>query len=240
MSADRPKGRGGCVHMRRDGTGLCGANAVRGTDACKNHGGKPLEKLKAEGAVRLEVQRWGLNSAVTLADPGTVLLRLVTQSAQRAEMLAGLLQEAYEAAERLRAAHEAEELVELEDHGEDGERADTQRVREDLQRIFTSGGVAALVGHQYGATKDGDVYATGEAIRGLARLEAEERDRCAGFAAKAIAAGLAERQVRLAERMGAAVIEILRSSVEGLPAEMQQQVMHRAATRLRALDGSGR
>lgn len=53
----------------------------------------------------------------------------------------------------------------------------------------------------------GDTYGefgnkTGEYIRGLVQLEAQERDRLAGFAAKAIAAGLAERQVRLAERQG--------------------------------------
>ena len=34
---------------------------------------------------------------------------------------------------------------------------------------------------------------TGEAIRGLADLEAKERERCANFASKAVAAGLAER-----------------------------------------------
>jgi hypothetical protein len=43
---------------------------------------------------------------------------------------------------------------------------------------------------------------TGEYIRGLVALEAQERDRLVGFAAKAIAAGLAERQVRMAERQG--------------------------------------
>ena len=41
---------------------------------------------------------------------------------------------------------------------------------------------------------------TGEAIRGLADLEAKERERCANFASKAVAAGLAERTVRIAER----------------------------------------
>jgi hypothetical protein len=44
------------------------------------------------------------------------------------------------------------------------------------------------------------IYVTGEAIRGLADLEAKERERCANFATKAIAAGLAERTVRIAER----------------------------------------
>lgn len=45
-------------------------------------------------------------------------------------------------------------------------------------------------------------HKTGEYIRGLIKLESDERDRLAGFAAKAIAAGLAERTVRIAERTG--------------------------------------
>jgi hypothetical protein len=48
--------------------------------------------------------------------------------------------------------------------------------------------------------RDVGVYVTGDAIRGLADLEAKERERCANFASKAVAAGLAERTVRIAER----------------------------------------
>ena len=61
-------------------------------------------------------------------------------------------------------------------------------------------GVAALVGNTYGATKDVGVYVTGEVIRRLTDLEAKERERCANFADKAVAAGLAERTVGIAER----------------------------------------
>jgi len=50
---------------------------------------------------------------------------------------------------------------------------------------------------------------TGEYIRGLIQLEAQERDRLAGFASKAIAAGLAERQVRMAERQGEMLAAVL-------------------------------
>ena len=39
-------------------------------------------------------------------DPGEVLLRLVTQSTAQAEIYARLLQEAFDAAERLKEAHE--------------------------------------------------------------------------------------------------------------------------------------
>ena len=40
-------------------------------------------------------------------DPGETLLRLVSQSAARAEMYARLLEDAYEAAERLKQSHDA-------------------------------------------------------------------------------------------------------------------------------------
>jgi hypothetical protein len=60
----------------------------------------------------------------------------------------------------------------------------------------------ALVADIWIKTDRGDEYKAGEYIRGLAKLEAEERDRCAGFCTKAIAAGLAARQVALAEKQG--------------------------------------
>ena len=59
----------------------------------------------------------------------------------------------------------------------------TTRAR-DLDRIFSTGVVAALVGNTYGAAKDVGVYVTGEAIRGVADLDAKERDRWANFASK--------------------------------------------------------
>jgi hypothetical protein len=75
------------------------------------------------------------------------------------------------AAERLKQAHDADELK-----IEDSETAES--ARRDLVHIYNTGGVAALVGNTYGAAKDVGVYLTGEAIRGLADLEAKERERC--------------------------------------------------------------
>ncbi len=189
------------------------------------HSGMSIDKARAKGAVVLELQRWGLGD--TTVDPGEVLLRLVTQSAARVELLSRLLQEAYDAADRLKATHEAERLmvVEPDDRDDRPPPAAAQAAYEDLRRVFATGGVAALVGQQYAATKDGDLYATGEAIRGLAKLEAEERDRCANFAAKAVAAGLAERQVRVAERQGATMAAVLRAVLGDLglnPAQLAQ------------------
>ena len=49
-------------------------------------------------------------------------------------------------------------------------------------------------------------YKACEYIRGLAQLEPQERDRCANFATKAVAAGPAERTVRIAERQGQLIV----------------------------------
>ena len=190
----------------------CGKHAITGATVCESHGGN-APQVRAKAAVRAEVTRWGLGD--TTVDPGETLLRLVSQSAARADHYARLLEEAYAAAERLKTAHEAQKLVyETGDYNrddEDGsEHPEIQTARADLERIFTVGGVAALIGHSYSATNTGAVFATGEAIRGLAQLEAAERDRCAGFAAKAIAAGIAERQVRLAERQ----IEVMLAALD--------------------------
>jgi hypothetical protein len=194
-----------------------------------------LAKARAEGNVVVELQNWGLGD--TTVDPGEVLLRLVTQSAARVEFYGRLLGEAYGAAERLRAAEATPESDLLE--------AETARL--DLERVLNTGGVAALVGHTYAGTQTSGVIATGEAIRGLAKLEADERDRCANFAGKAVAAGLAERQVRLAEKQGAMLAAVIAGVARVLghdPADpataslIQGEIARHAGLDLRTVEGS--
>lgn len=72
----------------------------------------------------------------------------------------------------------------------------------------------ALVADIWIQPEHGDAYKAGEYIRGLAKLEAEERDRCANFATKAIAAGLAERQVRMAERQGELLAIMVQAAIK--------------------------
>lgn len=117
----------------------------------------------------------------THTDPGEVLLRLVSQAATRAEFYSELLQEQYERADA-------------------GQETTTLPAR-----------IAVLVGRTFALNRDGQPVPVAEAIRALVQLEGEERDRTANFATKAIAAGLAERQVRLAERTGAMMAEVLRA-----------------------------
>lgn len=130
-----------CKAMSKQTGKECKNWAIKGGEVCRNHGGN-AKQVRAKAAIRAEVMDWGLGD--TTIDPGEVLLRLVTQSAARAQ----------------RYAAELEQLVDDE------------------------GLAAAMIGEVEIPTKYGG-YKAGEYIRGLAQLEAQERDRCANFASKA-------------------------------------------------------
>jgi hypothetical protein len=70
---------------------------------------------------------------------------------------------------------------------------------------------------------------TGEAVRGLADLEAKERERCANFATKAIATGLAERTVRVAERQGQLMVEMVQTALREVELSPEQVSAFKAA-----------
>ena len=112
----------------------CKRKAIPGGEVCRWHGGG-ARQVKEKAAVRAELMSWGLTDE--LDDAGEVLLRLVTQSRRRAELYAQLLQEAFEAAERLKEAHEAGATI----HVPGEELADTaETARRDLDRIFNTAG----------------------------------------------------------------------------------------------------
>jgi hypothetical protein len=75
----------------------------------------------------------------------------------------------------------------------------------------------ALTGDSYTSGGEmGDPVKTGEYIRAITKLESDERDRAANFATKAIAAGLAERQVRMAERQAEMAAQFVNAVLEEL------------------------
>lgn len=231
QQAITPVGKRGCSKRKKSGE-LCGGPAIQGADRCRMHAGKSVAKVRAEVAVRREAAAWGLGDAKV--DPGEVLLRLVSQSAARCELYARLLEEAYEAAERLREAHAAQALITNLHADDDPEYEDppaVQTAKADLDRIFNVGGVAALIGYTYSVTNSGSTFATGEQLRGLAKLEADERQRCAGFAAKAIAAGLAERQVRIAERHASQLVKVMHAVLVQLGHDPNAPVVRDIITR---------
>lgn len=81
-----------------------------------------------------------------------------------------------------------------------------------LEADYADKQIAALIGSVSGE----DGHKSGEYIKGLAALEAAERDRCANFAAKAVTAGVAERSVRVAEQLGGALTVFVRALLTDL------------------------
>ena len=155
-----------CVHGKGS-SNRCDAWPIKGGVVCVKHGGR-APQVRAKAAVRAELSTWGLDAPTV--DPGETLLKLVSQSAARAQ----------------RYAAELEDMVTGQPNLRD-----------------------ALVREAYG-----EFGPIGEYLRGLVVLEAQERERCANWCAKAIAAGLAERQVRLAEKQGALIAAVLRAVMD--------------------------
>lgn len=77
-----------CTAKARSGE-RCKRPAIPGGTVCRSHGGASPQ-VKALAAVRAELERWGLGDSTD--DPGETLLRLLTQSRIRADMLAAELQ----------------------------------------------------------------------------------------------------------------------------------------------------
>jgi hypothetical protein len=69
---------------------------------------------------------------------------------------------------------------------------------------------AAMVGDSYVVSDDGHMQKVGEYIRGLAQLEANERDRCAKFCEMAIKANLETKRVELALEQGRVIAGFFR------------------------------
>jgi hypothetical protein len=242
----RPETRCGYHGGIKHGGEPCRNTVVPGTIRCRWHTGTDIITARSKGQVIVELRKWGLAEADPDIDTDRTMLQLVAQSAARVELYSYLLGEAYDAAARLGrlngtaggaagAAVIADVLDTVADHDADAER---QRIAEDIRRIFTTGGVGALIGWTYAATRDGDVYAVGEAIRGLAQLEGLERDRCMRFAKIAKDAGLAERQVRVAEQLAATLVEAVYSMLGELGLSRDDpRVRAVVAAKLRELAG---
>jgi len=181
MSALTP-GKPQCKATIRSTGKRCTLPPIEGATVCGTHGGR-ARHVRAAAAVRAELDHWGIDAPREAYNAGEVLLKLMTQSADRVRLYSDLLQQQYELAE----------------HGEDDA---------DLP-----GGIAALIGHEYALDSEDKRVPVREAIRGLVELEGIERDRCATMASKAVAAGLAELEVRLAIRQQQMLADVLRAVV---------------------------
>lgn len=212
---------GRCNARRRDKSGnLCRRGAGQGTDhsgigPCALHGGNTrnhvvrAERVVAERAadtLRGKLRRFDEFDGSDI-DYRAEALRLIAFWKWRAGEYGRLLGEAYEAAERLRSAHEAGALL-VAAEGDD-EAPSVQTARLDLERIFLTGGVTAFVGHRWDADRHGRVYAVDEGVRALVRLEREALTELRSAIALAKDLKVAEAQIDLAKLVGGAIAGVI-------------------------------
>lgn len=197
------------------GGGRCHGPSITGTDACRMHVGKRTELAKAQGQA---ITAWSALSGQATISSTEAVLGMLQMSWLRAHTYAQLLEEQVSAAQQARRQNG-------DGDGFGGGSGDV-------------GAGAGLVGHTYGSTKD-SVYASGEAVRGLAQLEAAERDRCVRYAKAAHDMGIAEAQVKIAEGQGRLLAEVIRRVLDRLELTDQQraQVPLIVPGELRAIEG---
>ncbi len=202
--------------QRRPGD-RCHATCLRGTAACKNHAGKRKDVAKAQGQA---ITAWTALSGVPEVSASDAVLGMLHMSWLRVHLYAGLLREQVEAAQ--------------------ADRGDSTGGTGEV------GAGTGLVGHTMGASPNIGVYATGEAVRALAQLEAQERDRCVRYAKTAHDMGIAEQQIALAERQGAMLAAVISGLARALghdPSEpkvaaiIQAQIAQHAGVDPRAIEG---
>ncbi|MDB4873219.1 MAG: pas58 [Gemmatimonadales bacterium] len=192
-----------CKHNSKRTHLRCHANAIRGTAACVSHAGKVTELAKAQGEAFTAWSALGGKPAVSTVQ---AVLGMLQMSWLRAHLYAGLLERQFtDAQDRRRLSSRADAFY--------GDDADVGIAGSGAPPV---GAGVGLIGHTYGAVKDIGIYASGEAIRGLVQLEAQERDRCVKYAKTAHDMGIAEQEIRVAEEQGALLAEAVRRICESL------------------------
>lgn len=190
-----------------------------GARACRRHlrgKGKAVTVKIAEGALNKALQDWGLRPG-EVVDPGETFLALIAQSSRRVARYSVLLGQAVQCAAEITAA-------------EDGRSFDSG-VNQNVEDIFARGELAGLLAPEYELDMFGTRIKVGEQIRALTKLEAEERDRLAKWCQQAVAAGLEERRVRLAEQQGAQLAAVVRAFMNELNLTAEQRALAPAALR---------
>lgn len=173
-----------CTRKSKRSKVRCHNIAIAGRDACLNHVGEGLDLAKAKGEALLTAWRADLGSEPSV-DPSWAVMASLHVAVLRAGLLGQLL----------------ERQVAVDDIVAAGlDEGDQQTPDDEAVPSSTSG----LIGHVYAPapTAPGGRIPTSEAARGLAVLEAAERDRVVRFAKTAHDMGIADAQIRLAEQQG--------------------------------------
>jgi hypothetical protein len=163
------------------------------------HAGQRAEVARAKGEA---VTAWSALSGKATISNTEAVMGMLQMSWLRVHLYAGLLEQQVREAQGDASGDDGEDL---EVPGGKGERG------------------AGLIGKTLSASPGIGVYATGEAVRGLALLEAQERDRCVRFAKTAHDMGIADQQIRLAEQQGAMLAGVISRVLDRLGLSEEQR-----------------
>ncbi|MFI5729172.1 hypothetical protein ACIA49_03560 [Kribbella sp. NPDC051587] len=181
---------------------------VIGGGVCIVHGGRaPRVAAKRQERIvtwesQTEITAWSAMTGRPTVEPGSAVLAALHMSWLRLHVYSRLLERQMQSEPGVTFLRSA------------GTRPRVAQGYADAQPA--PGGVQGLIGHTYSADKQAGIFASGEAIRALVTLEAQERDRVVRYAKVAHDMGIAEREVRLAERQG----ELLAEVINGVLAEL--------------------
>ncbi|MET8866500.1 hypothetical protein ABZW11_26480 [Nonomuraea sp. NPDC004580] len=188
-------GRWECSKKSKRSASRCHALAIRGTNACKTHGGQKREVLKAKGAA---LSAWRATGAQEVT-PSEAVMQMLQVSWARFHLYASLLEQ---------------QVADAHSDGGHGLGDDP-----DL------GPGAGLIGHTRSGVKDIGIFATGEAARGLTLLEEKERERVVKFAKTAHDMGIADREIRLAEAQGQLIAGAISRILDALELSPSQRAL---------------
>jgi hypothetical protein len=190
-----------CKHNSKRSKLRCHALAIRGTAACVNHAGKATELAKSQGEA---VTAWSALTGTAVVSTAQAVLGMLQMSWLRAHLYAQLLERQFTDAQAQSDAPPQRPLPNDDEPAPHGDGAP-----------LVGPGVG-LIGHTFGAVKDVGIYATGEAIRGLAQLEAQERDRCVRYAKVAHDMEIDKEEQRIAKEQGLLLAEAVRRILDSL------------------------
>jgi hypothetical protein len=193
--------RAECTKNRRRGRGVCHGTVVRGTNACRTHGGLRVDVQKARGEANITA--WNATAGTATIDYRMAVLGVLQMTWLRLAAYSELLRR----------------QVEL-------EGAETQEALEPDATVRPNG----LIGYRYGAAgKEGHIYAQSEDVRALVVLESQERDRVVRYAKTAHDMGISDRLTALAERWGDVVATRITDMLGDLNLTPEQMVRVPAA-----------
>lgn len=98
-----------------------------------------------------------------------------------------------------------------------------------LAEAYEREGVAALVGDKLDLDREGNLHAVSEEVRGLARLEAEERDRAAKLIREGVRLGIEAAHVDVMRSYAHTAVLALRSLCEQMGIPWDEEATRQAA-----------